>query len=132
MLIRYRHASTSSAALFVLVSFGVLAQEPPAHPTPVETHQLTIDRQVEIAQSMADHEAVAQRFDQEAAQFERQAAQHERLAEHYKRGLTVAPRGNYTSLANHCDRIVKNLKASATDAREMARMHRDIAHKLVR
>ena len=132
MLIRYRHASASSATLLVLVSVVVLAQEPPARPTPVETHELTIDRQVEIAQSIADHEAVAQRFDQEAAQFDRQAAEHERLAEHYKRGLGFGPKENSASLASHCDRLAKNLKASATEAREMARMHRDIAHKLVR
>lgn len=132
MLTRYCHAVITTAALLALVSLGAVAQQQPAHPVPVETHQLPIDRQVEIAQSMADHEAIAERLDAEAVRFDRQAAEHEQLAEHYRRGLGMGPKGNSASLANHCDRIAKNLKASATDAREMARMHREIAHKLVR
>jgi hypothetical protein len=35
------------------------------------------------------------------------------------------------SKRSHCDRIAKNLKESAA-ARELARMHRNIAHTLVK
>lgn len=126
MLTRYRHAVIAAAALLALASLSPAAEEQPAHPTHVETHQTTIDRLVEIAQSMADHEAVAQRFDQEAAQFDTQAAEHERLATLYGSGLGTR------HMVNHCDRIAQNLKESAADAREMARLHRDIAHKLVK
>jgi len=126
MLTRYSHAVIAAGALLALASLSPAAEEQPAHPAHVETHQVTIDRQVEIAQSMADHEAVAERFDQEAAQFDEQAAEHERLAKLYRSGLGTG------HMADHCDRIAQNLKASAKEAREMARMYRDVAHKLVK
>jgi len=51
----------------------------------------------------------------------------ERLAKQYHSGVGVGPKSNAMSLANHCDNFVKNLRAAAKDAREMAQMHRDIA-----
>jgi len=36
------------------------------------------------------------------------------------------------SKRSHCDRIAKNLKESAAAARELARMHRNVAHTLVK
>lgn len=120
--------AAAAAAFLTLIPLNLAADEPPA----TEVHEITIDRQVEIAQSMADHEAVAQRFEEEAAQFEKQAARHERLSKHYRSGLGAGPKGNPASLALHCERIAKNLRDSAADAREMARMHRDVAHKLVK
>jgi len=125
-----RYAATT-AALLALASQGTLAQQEPVHPPPTETHELTIDRQVEIAQSMADHEAIAQRLEDEAAQFERHATQHEQLCKHY-RDNPSAPKASAANLVHHCERIATNFKASAGDARAMARMHREIAHKLVK
>lgn len=124
--------AATATALFALASHTALAQQEPAHPPPVETHELTIDRQVEIARSMADHEAIALRLEDEAAQFERQATEHEQLAKHYRRASSTGPKTNAANLAQHCERIATNLKASATEARAMARMHRETAHKLVK
>ena len=123
--------AAATAALFALASQTAFAQQEPAHPSPVETHELTIDRQVEIAQSMADHEAIAQRLEEEAAQFERQATEHEQLCKHYRSSM-AGTKTHAANLTHHCERIATNLKASATDARAMARMHREIAHKLVK
>lgn len=132
MFTRHRYATATALVLFALASHTALAQQEPAHPPPIETHELTIDRQVEIAQSMADHEAIAQRLEEDAARFERQATEHEQLAQHYRRSPSRGPKANAANLAHHCERIAKNLKTSAADTRAMARMHREIAHKLVK
>ena len=128
---RIHYFATAAAAAAALAFAGVCASAEP-HPAGTETHEIPIDQQVEIAQSMADHEAVAQRFDAEAAQFEKHAAEHERLAKHYRSGLGAGPKADAVSMANHCERIARNLRGSATDARAMARMHRDVSHKLLK
>jgi len=58
------HALTAAVASLAVSSATAAAQPNPA---PVETHEVPIDQQVEFAQSMADHENVAQRFEAEAA-----------------------------------------------------------------
>ncbi len=77
-------------------------------------------------QDMSDQAAMAQRLEAEAVQFDQQATEHERMAKNYRSG--AGTKGNSAALAAHCERIAKNLRDSATNAREMARMHRDNAH----
>ena len=130
MLMRYLHAATVTAALLGLASLSTAADEKPMHT--MEHHDVTITHLVETAQTKADHEAIAKRFEEEAAQYDKQAAQHQRLADHYHKGVGVGPKGNAASLANHCDNLVKNFNASATDAREMARLHREVGKLLAK
>lgn len=126
MLTRYVAAAV---ALFALVSVSLAAQEPP----PVEeTHEIAIDQQVEVAQSMAAHEAVAQRFDAEAARFEKQATEYERVAKVYRDKPNGDLKADWAILATHCERIAKKLKEAAAEAREAAGMHRNVSHKLTR
>lgn len=128
MLMRFLHTATVAAALLALASLGTAAEEMPMHT--MEHHDVTITHLVETAQTKADHEAVAKRFEEEAAQFDKKAAEHQRLADQYHKGMGVGPKTNAASLANHCDNLVKNLKASAADAREMANLHRAVAQAL--
>jgi hypothetical protein len=126
MLTRYVAAA---AAMFALASLGLAAHEP----APVEeTHEIAIDQQVEIAQSMAAHEAVAQRFDTEAARFEKQATEYERAAKVYRGKPNGDLKTDWTILATHCERIAKKLKEAATEARDAASLHRNVSHKLTR
>lgn len=131
MLTRSLHAALLAAALLAVPPLGSTAEETPAQ-TMEHQHDVTILHLVETAQTSADHEAIAKRFEDEATQLDKQAAQHERLAKQYHRGQGVPPKGNAAGLANHCDRLTKNLKASATDARAMAQLHREVAHLLAK
>ena len=117
-----------TAALLILGSVGVAAEAPPPK---MEMHETTADNQIEIALSMSDHEAAAQRFDAEAADFDKQAERHERWARLYSSGAAKAPKADAASLATHCAHIAKSLRDSAAEAREMARLHRDVAHHVV-
>jgi hypothetical protein len=127
MLIRYLSAATLSVALLSLSSLATAGDEKPVQ---MDTHHVTITHQVEIAQTKADHEAIAKRFEDEASKLDKQAAEHEHLAKQYHAGIGVGPKGNAASLANHCDIYVKSLKASAAEARAMADMHRSVAQAL--
>lgn len=129
-----RSAIASIAACLAIVSTGGVAAENATETKPpaAEVHELTLDNQVELARSMADHEAVARRFEEEAADFDNKAAEHERLAKSYRSGAGLGHVGGAAVLAAHCENIARNLRQSARDARELARAHRDIAHKVVR
>lgn len=127
MLTRYVPAA---AMFFVLTSLSAAAQAPP--PPAKEAHEVAIDQQVEVAQSMADHEAVAQGFEAEAARFVKQAAEYERLAKHYRSPSAGLKKEDAADLASHCDRIAKDLRESAADARAMASLHRNVLHTLVK
>lgn len=143
MTTRHHRFAGLTAALLAVGTLGAVAQdqekakEPPKEQSmPMHEHRMqhdvTILHLVETAQTAADHEAVAKRLDAEAADFDKQAQHHEQLAKHYRKGVGAGPKGNADSLARHCDNLVKNFKASATDAREMAQLHRDIGKTLAK
>jgi hypothetical protein len=125
----YFPAAALAAGLLALSSVGYAAEE---QAKPKETQNVTIEHQVEAAQTKEDHEAVAKRFDQEATRLESQAAEHTRMAKSYGAGVGVGPKGNAADLAKHCEQLAKDLQASAADAREMARLHRDLAKALAK
>lgn len=107
-----------SAALFTVGSLSsAVAQD------------MTVESQVEKAHTQAEHDAVAKRFEEEAAAFDKQASEHEKLAAQYRKqpnpwGAKSGP--SVAGLASHCDRVAQSLKKSASEAREMARLHRDV------
>ncbi len=121
-----RYVSAATAVLFALASVSLAVQ--PA--TKEDTHEITSNQQVELDQPIVEHEAIAQRFEAMAVQLEKQAAEHERLAKHYRSSPGAVPAKDAAKLAVHCDRIAKNLKEVAADARDAAAIHRNILHRL--
>ena len=128
MFIRYLTIATAAAALLALTPVSAGAGEKAMS----EMQHVDAERQIETAQTAADHETIAMRFENEAVRLEKQAADHERMAARYRSGVGVGPKANSASLANHCDSFVKNLRASANDARELARLHHDIGKALAK
>jgi hypothetical protein len=130
MFTRYLLAAVAAVALsaFGGSSRAIAADQRMA----MQNQEISTEHQLEMAKTAADHEAIAKRFEDEAAQLEKQATEHERLAKRYRGGMGIGPKTNAESLASHCDGMVKNLRASAQDAREMARIHHDIAQQLAK
>ncbi len=125
-----------AATMLVTSSIGLAAEDKPTASADksmpmMEHHQhdVTIVQLVETAKTRADHEAIARRFDEQAAQFDKDADHHTKLAKSYHAGFGN-PKVNTASLAQHCANLVKNLRASAADAREMAKLHREAAQSL--
>ncbi len=109
--------------ILALTSAAATAQQP----VPEESHALAAENRESAAESSAEHKAAAQRFQDEAAQFEKQAAEHEQMAADYRKRARALPKYNYAALAEHCDRLAKNLKAAAAEARETAKLHETVA-----
>jgi len=128
MFTRNLTIAVAALTLLGLSSLSAVADEKPMQ----QMQHMGIDHQAAMARTQADHEAIAKRFEDEAAKLDKQAGEHENLAKQYRSGVGVGPKSDPASLATHCDNLVKNLRASADDAREMARLHRDIAKTLAK
>jgi hypothetical protein len=121
MLTRRLQTCAFAVALLAVASLLAAAQGQ----TAPETRPLDAKHGLEAIPSEADHEAAAQRFEAEAVAFEKQATAHEQMSAQYHQSRSN-PHAYYESLADHCDRLIKNLKAAAAEAHEMARLHREV------
>lgn len=89
------------------------------------TEQHVDAAQIAAAKTPADHEAIAKSYDAEAADADEKATAHESMARTYRLG--GAPKGSHSSMAAHCDRLVKQYRAIAEDNRQLAAEHRQMA-----
>ena len=124
VLTRKLPVTVLAAVLLAMASASQGAEQTPMH----DMGHMPIDQQVEMAHTQQEHDAVAERLEQEASELEKRAGEHERLAKLYRGGFGGPKNG--PTLANHCDNLVKNLRASAQEAREMASLHRHVAQQL--
>jgi len=84
-----------------------------------------LDQSIIEAKSKADHESLAQYFEQEAKDLEEKAKRHEKLAEDYEKG------GSYEKvkgfMLQHCNAMIRNYRQAAEDNLALAKMHRELA-----
>ncbi len=80
---------------------------------------------IAAAKTPADHEAIAQTYDTEAARLEKEAQTQAELAKIY--GSYSAPKLYSASMEKQCKELARDLKASAALNRELAALHRKIA-----
>jgi hypothetical protein len=116
-------ATTTSISLALGALSSAAAEQ---SSVPMNTHTTATADHQDMSLSMSDQAGMAQRLEAEAVQYDQQATKHERMAKNYRAG--AGTKGNSAALAAHCERIAENFRDSATNAREMARMHRDNAH----
>ena len=84
------------------------------------------------AETVADHERIAQHFDAEAAKWESEANTHEELARYYQRNPDPAAWKYSKSPRSfeHCDLLVKDLRTAAQESRQLAADHRSMAKQV--
>ena len=81
------------------------------------------------AASPAENEAWAVKLDKEAMDLDAKVTEHTANASQF-RGLAGSgskQATDYTSIANHCDKLAQNYREAAEEARAMAALHRDLA-----
>ena len=76
------------------------------------------------AKSKADHEALADAYEQEAKALDAKAAEHEALAKTYAK---LGNLRNKPGLIAHCASLVDQYRAAAKETRELAQVHRELA-----
>lgn len=87
------------------------------------------DTEVAMPSTPAEHTAEAAKYEQEATDLDAKAAKHSRMAAQYKaRGTGGSKQAAAAqSIANHCNLIAKAYSSAAAEARELAKMHREMA-----
>jgi hypothetical protein len=88
---------------------------------------------VATAETKADHERIAQYFDDEAAKYEAESKEHEELAGAYRKsGPASAKYPGSMQTPNHCDSLSKSLQQAAENARQLAADHREMAKEVAK
>jgi hypothetical protein len=105
------------AALATLVALGLSTQTFAA--------DVVTEAQIASARTPADHEAIAQAYEAEAAVAESTAQGHDKMAQTYRIG--GAPKGSSAAMASHCDRLATSYRTAATEYRALASEHRKLA-----
>ena len=107
-------------ALMALVAGGLVATSLPS---------VAADTEVAMPSTAAEHTAEAAKYEQEARDLDAKAARHIDLASGYQaRASAGSKQGtSLNSLAEHCKRLAKAYSQAAVEARDMAKMHREMA-----
>ena len=84
---------------------------------------------ISVPTTGAEHVAEAVKYEKEASELDAKAKLHSDLAAQY---MARSKRGGQQgaalrSLGNHCGRLAKDYRATAAEAREMAKSHREMA-----
>lgn len=77
------------------------------------------------ASTAADHQKIAEYFEQKARSYDAEAAQHDLLA----RAYINRTRGDPASMTSHCRALRDQFAAAAKEARALAVEHRQVAAK---
>lgn len=111
----------------LVISLLMIAGTYVAGPARRADAQADLPAKIAAAKTAADHDAIAAEFEQEAKDLDAKAALHADMAKHY--GMDQYAHQKKPSLKNHCENLSASLKKAAEQAREMAKLHHDLAQK---
>ncbi|HWO99701.1 MAG TPA: hypothetical protein VNL74_03650 [Methylococcus sp.] len=108
------------ASLIALLTLGLLAS------CARSPHPMNMTAAIQSAKTKADHEALAEHYEETAEEMENKAVEHEALLREYQRepwrfGKLA------TGFGNHCQNLIRIYRQAAEENREMAKMHRETA-----
>ena len=89
--------------------------------------QPDLSAKIAAAKTASDHEAIAAEFEQEAKDLDAKAALHADMAKHY--GMDQYAHTKKPGWKKHCEDLSASLKKAAEQAREMAKLHHELAQK---
>jgi outer membrane PBP1 activator LpoA protein len=82
-------------------------------------------QRIESAKTRADHEGLAQYYEQQARAAKDQAQQHRRMQELYRTFSATRPSG--AGMAQHCANLVTEYEKAAVEYSGLATLHRQLA-----
>ena len=92
----------------------------------INPHPMDMAQAVQSAKTRADHEALAQHYDDAAKEMQAKADEHKKLLAHYQ-----ANKGLYGKqaqpLISHCQGLVRIYEQAAAENKSMADAHRQMA-----
>lgn len=105
--------------LFLL--FGLVAACAERSPHPMDMSQA-----LQNAKTKADHESLAQHYEEAAAEMQGKVEEHKNLLSQYERKPWVLGK-QATGFGVHCQNLIQIYSQAAEENLEMARMHREMA-----
>lgn len=89
------------------------------------THE-QVEQRIASARTRADHQGLAQFFDQEAIEAKHLADKHRAMAKSYTERIWTG-RGSWIHPREHCDRLVEIYEKSALENKALGALHREMA-----
>lgn len=83
-----------------------------------------IEQKIQQAKTRADHEAIAEFYEQEAQTARQQSVAHEKLSKSY---IKAGPVRRKTPLSAHCDTLAKKYMEIVKESEALAKLHREMA-----
>jgi hypothetical protein len=108
---------------FVGVGLAALLALAIVHASAAEDRSM--EKQIAAAKTAADHEVIAALYDKEAKEAQAKADDHDKMSAAYKKvGGAVIEK---LQLDQHCDKLAKNFRKAAKEAKALAEAHRQMA-----
>jgi|GEM_PF-5631309 len=87
-------------------------------------HPMDMGQPVQSAETKADHEALAQRYEEAAKAMQRKVEEHKKILSEYQRKPWLIGKQQATGFGVHCQRLIDVYEKAAEENLEMAKMHR--------
>jgi hypothetical protein len=110
----------------VAVGIGLLALSP-LQVSVVRAADDDLSTMIEKAKTSGDHEAIAARYEKQAADAKKEAELHRKMEKSYGVSAAGGAKGGATALPQHCDALAKHYDGLAQEYATLAAAHRDMA-----
>jgi hypothetical protein len=109
------------ALLAILAILGLLVACAERSP-----HPMDMTAAVQSAKTRADHEALAEHYEQAAKDAEAKVEEHKKLLDRYKARSYLYGK-QASTFQTHCEALIRSYEQVATANSQMAKLHRDMA-----
>lgn len=92
-----------------------------------DPHSMDMSEAIHNAKSKADHEALAQHYEEVAQEMQNKVEEHKKILSEYQREPWLFGRQVATGFGGHCENLIRIYTQAAEENREMAEMHRNMA-----
>ena len=92
-----------------------------------DPHSMDMSQAIHNAETKADHEALAQHYEDVAQEMQNKVEEHKKILSEYQRRPWVFGRQVATGYGVHCENLIRIYSQAAEENREMAKMHRAMA-----
>ena len=112
----------SNILITLLLTLGLLAACAKFDP-----HSMDMSEAIHNAKTKADHEALAQHYEEVAQEMQNKVEEHKEILSEYQRRPWVFGRQVATGYGVHCENLIRIYSQAAEENRKMAEMHRGMA-----
>jgi len=105
----------------LFLTLGLLAACAEMNPHPMDMSQA-----VQNAESKADHEALAQHYEEAAKEMQLKVEEHKKILSQYEREPWLIGKQQATGFGVHCRRLIDVYEKAAEENLSMAKLHRQM------